>query len=305
MTSFKRMLIDCDPGIDDAFALFCALKYADLAAITTVSGNVSIHNTTRNARHLMALAGADVPVHRGAAEPLTLDAIAADDIHGASGFGAQAPPEPDYPESPIGAVEAIINHCEDGDALIVAIGPLTNIALAIREDPSITDRIGHLHWMGGATAGGNTTALAEFNAWADPHAVDITLRSGVALTMYDLALTHQVRMNTAEIEALQQADTASSRTFAEVLTFYRAKGLKDGLGQPMHDPCAVLGVTHPALFDVSPAHIVCSTSNDESRGQTTVHEPEAASPHHQAMTARSAEVLDLIVAAAIDSHTKS
>jgi inosine-uridine nucleoside N-ribohydrolase len=305
MTSPKRLLVDCDPGIDDAFALFCALKYANLAAITTVSGNVSIDNTTRNARYLMALAGADVPIHRGAAEPLVLDAIAADEVHGASGFGAQAPPEPDYPESPIGAIEAIINHCESGEALIVAIGPLTNIALAFREDPSIVDRIAHLHWMGGATAGGNVTSLAEFNAFVDPHAVDITLRSGMALTMYDLALTHQVRMNNTEVEALQLADTASSQTFAEVLMFYRVKGTTDGLGQPMHDPCAVLGITHPALFDVSPANIVCSTGDDETRGQTTVHESQPDSPHHQAITARSVDVLDLIIAAAIDPRSES
>ena len=299
MTAPPRILLDCDPGIDDAFALLCALKFTGLDAITTVSGNVSINNTTRNARFVMELAGADVPVHRGASAPLEVDGVAADEIHGASGLGKLKTPESDRPESTVGAVDAILEYCVGGDATIVATGPLTNIALAVQQDPTLPERIGHLYWMGGGTEGGNVTERAEFNAWVDPHALDITLRSGIPLTMFGLNLTHQVLMGQREIDLLRAARSATASMLADFLEFYRDNGVRHVAGQPMHDPCALLGLTHPDLFEITKSHIVTSTIDDEDRGRTFVNEPENAE-HYVAMRANAPQVIDLIVQAAID-----
>jgi len=300
MTSPQRILLDCDPGIDDAFALLCALKFTELTAITTVSGNVSINNTTRNAQYLMELAGVDVPVHRGASSPLEVDGVAADEIHGSSGLGNLATPESARPESPIGAVDAILDFCAGGEATIVATGPLTNIALALIEDPSLVERISHLYWMGGGTEGGNVTERAEFNAWADPHALDITLRSGVSLTMFGLNLTHQVRMGQREIDALRSAGSTTAAVLADFLEFYRQNGAQHEAGQPMHDPCALLGLTHPDLFETTKSRIVTSTTDDENRGRTFVHPPQTDTEHYVAVRANAPQVIDLIIQAAID-----
>jgi inosine-uridine nucleoside N-ribohydrolase len=294
-----RILLDCDPGIDDAFAIFCATRFTDLAAVTTVSGNVRIEHTTRNALYVLELAGADVPVYRGASVPLAVPAMFADQVHGVAGLGRDETPIPQRSQESIGAVEAILDFCEPGNANIVATGPLTNIALAVQEDPTIASRISHLQWMGGSTTAGNTTPLAEFNAWADPHAVDVVLRSGIPLTMYGLNLTRQVRMTQEHITILEDAGTASSSPAASFLSFYGEHGANDGLGQPMHDPCALLGLTHPELFTVTESSIVAHAEG-EQRGMTEEVDSSETSVHHIARLAEAPEVIDLIIEAAID-----
>lgn len=299
MTSRPRILLDCDPGIDDAFAIFCATRFADLAAITTVSGNVPIEHTTRNALHVVELAGAEVPVHRGASAPLVLPAAFAEGIHGVAGLGPNETPLPARSEHTTPAVEAILDFCAPGDANLVATGPLTNIALAVLRDPTVVNRIARLHWMGGSTTAGNTTPLAEFNAWADPHAVDVVLRSGMPLTMYGLNLTLQVRMTQEHITILEDAGSVSSVPAASFLSFYRSKASKDDLGQAMHDPCAVLGLTHPELFTVTPSSIVAHAEG-EQRGMTEEVDSSESSEHHIARLADAPAVIDLIIEAAID-----
>ncbi|MDW3175767.1 MAG: nucleoside hydrolase [Acidimicrobiia bacterium] len=294
-----RILLDCDPGIDDAFAIFCATRYTDLAAVTTVSGNVRIEHTTRNALHVLDLAGAEVPVHRGASVPLVVPAMFADEVHGVAGLGATETPVPQQEPSPVGAVEAILDFCDDGDANIVATGPLTNIALAVQEDPTISDRVKRLHWMGGSTTTGNTTPNAEFNAWADPHAVEVVLQSGMPITMYGLNLTRQVRMRREHITVLADAATTSSVPASAFLSFYATSRGEDELGQPMHDPCALLGLTHPELFTVEASSIVAHGEGD-LRGMTEEVAPNGSPVHHIARFAEATPVIDLIIAAAID-----
>lgn len=309
MNPRPRILLDCDPGIDDAFAIFCAARFTELAAITTVSGNVRIENTTRNAMHVLELAGLDVPVHRGSAAPLAVPPAFAGEIHGSSGLGSLVTPEPAMQESQIDAVQAILDFCAGGDALIVATGPLTNIARAVQRDPSLFERVAALHWMGGSTGAGNKTAFAEFNAWADPHAVDVTFRSGIPLTMYGLNLTHQVRMTDTHIHELHAAGTTSSIPAAEFLTFYRERASAAERGQAMHDPCALLGLTHPALFTVESSPMVAHVDG-ERRGMTEERAPQTADPgtgataaHYVARTADADRVLALISAAAIEPMT--
>lgn len=301
MIDRPRILLDCDPGIDDAFAIFCALRFTDLVAVTTVSGNARIEHTTHNAQHVLELADAGhIPVHRGAAVPLRVAAKFADEVHGVAGLGATETPEPRSAVSAVDATDAILEFCDGGNATIVATGPLTNIALAIGRDPSIVERVEHLHWMGGSLTSGNITPFAEFNAWADPHAVDVTLRSGVHLTMYGLNLTHQVRMNGGHVATLRASETETSRRAADFLSFYEEHGVRDGLGQPMHDPCALLGLTHPELFECDASPIVAHAIDDERRGMTTEAGSGDDRPTHIVVRCADAPaVIDLILEAAI------
>lgn len=305
MNTRPRILLDCDPGIDDAFAILCALRFADLAAITTVSGNVPITHTTRNALHILDLATSAVPVHRGAAAPLVVPAMFADAVHGEAGLGSNETPLPSREPSSVGAIDAIIDFCADGAATIVATGPLTNIANALRHDSSLVERVAHLHWMGGSTGAGNTTAFGEFNAWADPHAVDVVFRSGVPLTMYGLNLTHQVRMTREHIAILEVASTTTSTRAAEFLSFYESRGVGDGLGQPMHDPCALLGLTHPELFTFEQSPMIVHIDG-ERRGMTEELGTDAQSTAHRiARIADAPSVINLIIAAATNPSEKA
>ena len=299
MSNGKGFLLDCDPGIDDAFAVFCAVKYGQIDAVTTVSGNVSIENTTKNARFLLELARAEINVHRGADRPMNRSLDVAAHIHGSSGLGHFDPPEPQQSEHTMGAVDAILAHCADGDASIIATGPLTNIALALTEDPTLATRVSDLYWMGGATTKGNITELAEFNAWCDPAAAAMVFESGIRVTMFDLDLTHQVRLGRAEIARLRDADTETTNFFADALEYYHESSGSPSDGKAMHDPCAVLGFLRPDLFTFAESNIVCRTTEDE-RGQTVVSFSNPDRPHRVAVTVDQQEVIELILMAIID-----
>ncbi len=295
------IVLDCDPGIDDAFALFCALRYCDLQAVTTVSGNVRIEDTTRNALHLLDMAGRpDIPVHRGAGVPLEVAPSFAAYVHGPSGLGADPTPAPSRDAAAPGAVEALLTHAAEAVTLI-ATGPLTNVAQALQTDAETMHRYRHVHWMGGSTTTGNVTEHAEFNAWADPHAVDVVFRSGLAVSMYGLNLTRQVRMTASHSDELRQAATNSSSKAAAFLDFYEANGEQDGQGQPMHDPCAVLGLTDGARFTTTSSHMVVDTADDSTRGWTRVVDADAtdAAPITVVETADAPFLIERIMAAAI------
>lgn len=297
----ETILLDCDPGIDDAFAILCALRYSNLVAVTTVGGNAPIEQTTRNACYIIELAGAHVPVHRGAAAPLEVEPGFATDIHGAFGLGGIAVPEPEHSPDPMPAVDAIHTYLERTHGIIVATGPLTNIAEALASDPECATRIDHLFWMGGSSTVGNRTDRAEFNAWFDPDAVEIVFASGVPITMFDLNLTRQVRMSSEHADMLERAGTPTSRRAAAFLRFYEAHGVQDGLGQPMHDPCAVLGVTHPDLFALEESFSVVDTTGP-ARGQTRI--TDMTDPRSRllnlAVSANASGVIEHILDASVD-----
>lgn len=298
--SRPAIVLDCDPGIDDAFAIFCALRFSELVAVTTVSGNVDIDNTTRNARHLLELAGAGhVPVHRGAARPLVVAAAFADDVHGHHGLGYLDVPEASTPETDRSASEALVDLARERSLTIVATGPLTNVAMALRLDPAMANSVERVYWMGGTTGGGNVRPRAEFNSWADPHAVDECFGAGLPITMFGLNLTRQVRMGSTHRQLLTATATPTAHCAAELLAYYEAHGVQDGLGQPMHDPCALLGLTHPRLFSFEPAHMVVETDG-ENRGRTSVSAIARSSttPVTLAVSAAADAVIELIIAAA-------
>ena len=297
-----KVVLDCDPGIDDAFAIMCALRFCELEAVTTVSGNVPVQATTRNALYLLELAGrSDIPVFRGAEQPLRVPPAFADDVHGSSGLGAAPAPTPGRGHEPGSAVDALAHLSSSVDA-VIATGPLTNIAALIEQYPHEAASIPVLHWMGGSTSVGNITNYGEFNAWADPHAVDVVFGSAIPVIMYGLQLTHQVRMTDHHVDLLVEGGSATAIALADFLRFYTLHGAKDGLGQPMHDPCAVLGATHATLFSGNDANMVVITADSERRGQTVPTNSADADSHtiHVVDCVDDERVLELIIEAATE-----
>ena len=199
------VILDCDPGHDDALAILLALARPELRvlAVTTVAGNAPLAATARNALRVLTLLGrTDVPVAAGAAAPLRRPLRVSANVHGASGLDGADLPEPAVAPRPEGALELLRRTLEaaDGPVTLIPTGPLTNIALLVRTYPALLERIGAICLMGGAVGEGNVTASAEFNIWADPEAAAIVFECGRPLTMIGLDVTHQARLTHADAE---------------------------------------------------------------------------------------------------------
>jgi inosine-uridine nucleoside N-ribohydrolase len=292
-----RVLLDCDPGHDDAFALLFAARTCELVAITTVSGNVGVASTTRNARIVRELAGiADVPLVRGAAGPLVGEPLHAPDVHGESGLDGPELPEPRVPVAEGTAAQAIVDAARRHDDLwLVATGPLTNVALALRLDPELPSRLAGVSLMGGSRTFGNTTAAAEFNILADPEAAEAVFASGARIVMAGLDLTHQFRLGAEQAEELRAMPGPVGRFAAELLGFFLSSYERRSreASAPMHDPCAVMALTDPHLFEREPLRVVVELNGRHTRGMTLCDQRDL---HRRA--APNAEVLTRIDAPA-------
>ena len=271
-----KVILDCDPGHDDAVAILLAARQCEVLAITTVSGNAPLELTTANALLMCQLAGLDIPVHAGAEGPLLVPAAHAPRAHGATGL--DGPPRPDVHTEAASnnAVSVIIETARSHDDVwLVPVGPLTNIALAIRQAPDIVERVAGISLMGGAVGPGNVTPTAEFNIWADPHAAQIVFAAGVPLVrMAGLNLTHQLCVGPNETAALRAQGGIVPEFVAGLFDFYLA-GYRERAGldaAPMHDPCAVLAVTHPDLFTFGARHVDVETAGELTRGMTVADE---------------------------------
>ena len=299
------LIIDCDPGVDDAVGLMLALNAPELEvlAITAVGGNVPVSATSRNARILRQVARrGDVPVFAGADRPLVRDPAGAGEFHGAEGLGDATPFEPDTPLSEGHAADAIINlvmaRPEKSVALAV-MGPMTNLALALREEPALAQRLGPVSIMGGARSeGGNITASAEFNVWADPDAAAEVLASDCEVVMFGLDATHQVRATDARIAAIEAIDSDSARWAAAMMRFSQAveRRIVGWDAPPVHDPCTVAWLMRPELFELRPCDIQVETRSELTRGHTAVEfrvDP-ARARHRWAVAADGQGVFDLI-----------
>ncbi len=267
------MLIDCDPGVDDAIALLAAISRADLIGITTVNGNVGIEHTTHNALAIVQIAGVDVPVHRGAARPLLAPTMDAAYVHGATGLGSVDLPPLSRDIDSDDAVGFILDMARSVDDLqLVAVGPLTNIALALRRDPSLPSRLGGFTIMGGAAGPGNVTSTAEFNIWADPEAAAMVFNEFPMLTMVGLDVTHKVLLGAAERDRLRDAGTPASRLAAELLdhAVHVASEIRGWAGAPIHDASAVVAVLRPELFDGRSHPVSVEVNGVHTRGMTVV-----------------------------------
>ncbi|MDE0496571.1 MAG: nucleoside hydrolase [Acidimicrobiaceae bacterium] len=297
-----KIILDCDPGHDDAVAILLAARECNVLAITTVSGNAPLEMTTANALLLCQLAGLDIPVHAGADQPLLVPAAHAPRAHGATGL--DGPPRPDVclKAASNDAVDVIIKTARGHDDVwLVPVGPLTNIALAIRQAPDIVERVAGISLMGGAIGPGNVTPTAEFNIWADPHAAQIVFAAGVPLVrMAGLNLTHQLCVGPSETAALRAQSGIVPEFVADLFDFYLA-GYRERAGldaAPMHDPCAVLAVTHPELFAFDNRHVNVETTGKLTRGMTVADErpgTDAVPNCEVAYSIDAAPALELII----------
>jgi inosine-uridine nucleoside N-ribohydrolase len=267
------VILDCDPGHDDAVALIVAARHCDLLGITTVAGNAPLASTTRNAIVLRDLLGIDVPVHAGATRPLVAPPRHASYVHGESGLDGADLPQPSGPPESRDAVQFIIETVRHREGVwLIPTGPLTNIALALRAAPDIAERIAGISFMGGGLYG-NSTPSAEFNVWADPDAAAIVVSYGGPLVMAGLDLTHQLQALPERIDLVRAVDGRLATVLSDLLDFfsanYRRRHGHLG-GAPVHDPCAVMALTHPDLFERSRNHVQVETSGDLTRGMTVI-----------------------------------
>ena len=266
-----RLIIDCDPGHDDAIALILAHRHADVVGITSVSGNAPLAATTANALMVTALLDADTPVVSGAARPLVGEPIHAAAVHGESGLGGVDRMAHVRTIAGDDAAGYLLDVAER-DITVVAVGPLTNLAHAIERDPTWVKRIAGISIMGGSTDVGNATRVAEFNIFADPEAASTVFESGAEITLCGLNLTHQFQTSDALAERLRDAGTPKA-TFAAQIFDYLHDRMETLVGQrasAMHDPCAVLAITHPHLLDTRPRAVAVELAGTLTRGMTVV-----------------------------------
>lgn len=267
-----RIVIDCDPGYDDAIALLVAHRYADVLGITTVGGNAPLDATTDNALLVKALLGAAAPVHRGAAAPLAGAPLHAPEVHGESGLDGVARIAHGERADSDDAVGFLLDA--PPDAWIVAVGPLTNLALAIERDPGWPQRIAGIAVMGGSAGSGNVTPCAEFNAFVDPEAAARVFAGGGRIVLCGLNLTRQLRSTDAVAARLRQRASRVALFAAQVFEQLHDR-MEELIGQrsaPLHDPCAVLAATHPALIETQPRHVAVELDGALTRGMTVVDE---------------------------------
>ena len=268
------VIVDCDPGHDDAIALVVAARHTELLGVTTVAGNAPIERTTRNALVILDLLGHDAPVHRGAARPLLAAPVHAGYVHGESGLDGADLPEPERTVAGEDAVAFIVETARAREGVwLVPTGPLTNIALALRRAPDLPDRIAGISLMGGSATVGNRTAVAEFNIWADPEAAAVVFDYGGPLIQAGLHLTHELQTTPERLAALRAMPNRLGPLLGQLLEFFATTYITrhDGfVGAPVHDVCAVLALTHPDLFTRRAAHVVVETGGPHTRGMTVV-----------------------------------
>jgi purine nucleosidase len=273
----RSIIIDSDPGQDDAVALLMALASPelDVLGVTTVAGNVPLSYTSRNARIVVELAGRrDVPVFSGAIRPLLKTLVTAEHVHGKTGLDGPQLPEPTMPLATEDAVDFIIRTLRErpaGSVTLCPLGPLTNIGLALVRAPDIGARIGEIVLMGGACfEGGNITPCAEFNIFVDPHAAEIVFRSGVPIVMLPLDVTHQVLSTKARIATIDNLGNRAGKMVAQMLSFSERFDLeKYGAdGAPLHDPCVIAYLLRPDLFSGRHINVEIETRSELTMGMT-------------------------------------
>jgi inosine-uridine nucleoside N-ribohydrolase len=285
MMTRLAVILDTDPGVDDALALVYALNCPalELLGVTTVHGNVSVDRSTRNALGLLELARpeADIPVARGAAEPLNgLARREADFVHGTEGLGDTAVLVPRRAPDPRPAWQFMRDQvaARPGEITLCAIGPMTNLALALEHAPEIAGQVAGVVVMGGAvTVPGNITPQAEYNVWADPAAAAAVLAAPWPVTLVGLDVTTQVMCTLEDFAAIAQAAPRVGGFLAQAAEFYvnfyrRAAGIP---GCHLHDPSALIALSHPALFAGQPMALTVGQEG-EARGRTLPACPEAA-----------------------------
>lgn len=274
----RRIILDVDPGIDDAMAVLLALQSPELRveAITVVSGNVMVDLGAENALKLVELAGRpDVPVAKGAKYPLQRKPVTAEAFHGQNGLGEVQLPAPRKSLDSRHAVDVILDivNRNPGRITLVPVGPLTNIALAMLRDPGLSARIPEIILMGGSIVGGNATAAAEANIYHDPEAAKVVFGSGVPIVMVDLGATSQARITRRHLEELRRAPSSIAKFVVAIADFYVDVSERLGAsGAALHDPLAVgISIDKTLARVLRPMHIDVETKGELTYGETVAN----------------------------------
>lgn len=274
----RRVVLDCDPGHDDAMAILLAAASPalELEGITTVAGNQTLEKVTLNARRVCSLAGIDrVPIAAGCGRPMRREPIVADAIHGASGLDGVDWPEPTVPLDPRHGVDLIIELARRDDPrplTIVAVGPLTNVATALERVPEIRSGIDRIAIMGGAIGLGNWTPSAEFNIVVDPEAADAVLRSGVPVTLVPLEVTHLALATDPVVDRIARLGSPVAEASVALLRYF-ADTYREVFGFPapaVHDPCAVAAILEPDVVPTRHLNVAVDLGSELSLGRTVV-----------------------------------
>jgi purine nucleosidase len=276
--SVRKIIIDTDPGQDDAVAILLALASPDeieVLGITTVAGNVPLALTSRNARIVCELAGRpDVMVHAGCDRPLGRKLVTAEHVHGKTGLNGPVLPDPVMPLQEAHAVDFIIDTVRGQDAGAVTLcplGPLTNIAMAFEKAPDIIERLASVVLMGGAYFQvGNITPAAEFNIYVDPQAADIVFKSGVDITVMPLDVTHKALVTPDRNAAFRALGTRVGIAVADMTDFFERfdKEKYGSEGAPLHDPCVTAYLIRPDLFSGRRINVEIETRSELTMGMT-------------------------------------
>jgi inosine-uridine nucleoside N-ribohydrolase len=274
----RRIILDTDPGVDDAIAIFLALRSQELQveAITAVSGNVPLALTLPNALRLVEITGrTDIPVASGAATPLVRRLVTAKYAHGNNGLGGVEFPESRLKPVSETAVELMCRmiHENPGEISIVAVGPLTNVATALISDPSLGPKIQSIVVMGGSLTGGNITPAAEFNFYVDPEAARIVFDSGVPLTMVGLNVTNRVQMHDEQIRVLEAAQNPVSQAAGKIMRATLDRWMKERqlTGFGMHDPVTVAYLIDPTILTLKDYYVQVETSGELTAGESVAY----------------------------------
>jgi inosine-uridine nucleoside N-ribohydrolase len=299
------VILDCDPGHDDAVAILlaCASPELEVLGISTVAGNVPLEKTSKNALKICELAKLDhVKVYAGMSRPLVRDLLTAEDVHGKSGLDGPDLPAPKRPLEPKHSVDFIIEALLDTEEPVTLIptGPLSNIAMALVREPRIRDFIREIVLMGGAIAEGNTTPAAEFNIYVDPHAADVVFRSGVPVTMIGLDVTHQALVLPDRLQRIRDLGSRTALVVAQLIAFFQEHHrVKYGMaGPPLHDPCAVAAVVDRTLFQFKKMHVAIELEGRFTQGRTVCDLWQVTGNHANAQVALSIDAprfFDLLI----------
>ncbi|PJF12895.1 pyrimidine-specific ribonucleoside hydrolase RihA [Raoultella ornithinolytica] len=272
------IILDCDPGHDDAIAMVLALASPelDVKAITASAGNQTPDKTLRNVLRMLTLLGRqDIPVAGGARKPLMRELIIAENVHGESGLDGPALPEPDFTPQACTAVELMAKTLRESPqpVTIVATGPQTNVALLLNSHPELHDKIARIVLMGGAMVLGNWQPAAEFNIYVDPEAAEIVFQSDIPVVMAGLDVTHRAQIHGLDIERFRQVGNPVATIVAELLDFFMEyhKDAKWGFtGAPLHDPCTIAWLLKPELFTSVERWVGVETQGKYTQGMTVV-----------------------------------
>lgn len=274
-----RVVIDTDPGQDDAIAMLLALASPEIEVlgVTTVAGNVPLPLTTRNALRVVELAGrTEVPVHAGAARPLQRAPVTAEQVHGETGLDGPELPEPTLAPREQHAVDFIVETIgrePAGSVTLCALGPMTNLALAFARAPEIVPRVARIVAMGGGRfEGGNITPVAEFNVFADPHAAQAVLHAGAPVVLHPLDVTHRALTSRERIAAFRGLGTRAGIAVAEMLAFAQAYDMEryGAEGGPLHDPNVIAWLIRPDLYAGRDVNVEVETGSELTMGQTVI-----------------------------------